>query len=178
MIYQIDSDSDFVLNNHSKRSYNQSSTYTLYEIKANTDAEVATLNKVGILNGYEMEEIIQKALYKLYQGDYLISLLEVKEFFSNPNYIQERVAAYAASLLLDGFIENIDIVISEYAEKLKKKIQNKILFLNTPYKPKSFDDIVFKYNKPELLNCDEYELFDNWYDGMDFIITYDPLIQT
>ncbi len=162
----------------SASTYNQSGTYTLYTIKANPDIEIAKKKKVGDLNGYEMEEIIQKILYKEYQNDYLIALIEVKEFFSNPNYIQERVAAYATSLLLEGFIGNVDIAISEYTQNLKKKIQNKILFLNKPYKPKSFNDIVFKYNKPELLKYDEYELFDNWYNGIDFIITYDPLIQT
>ncbi len=46
MSYQMDSDSDFVMNDHSKRSYNQSGTYTLYTIKANPDAEVATVKKV------------------------------------------------------------------------------------------------------------------------------------
>ncbi len=162
----------------STSTYNQSGTYTLYTIKANPDSEIAKKEKVGDLNGYEMEEIIQKVLYKQYESDYLIALIEVKEFFSNPNYIQERVGAYAASLLLEGFIGNVDIAISEYTQNLKKKIKNKILFVTAPYQPKSFDYIVRKYHLPELLKCDIYQLYDYWYDGIDFIITYDPLIQT
>ncbi len=176
MNYEYDSDCD--CDSVPNGTYNQSGNYTFYTIKPNLNAEVAIVKKVGLLNGYEMEEIIQKFLYKEYQKDYMVASIEVKEFFTNPIYIQERVSAYVASLLLDGFIGNMDIAISEYTENLKKKIKNKILFLNTPYKPKSFNDIVYKYNKPKLLKCDEYELFDNWYDGMDFIITYDPLIQT
>jgi hypothetical protein len=176
MSYQIDSDSD--MNDYSNKSYNQSGNYTFYTIKPNLNDEVAIVKKIGLLNGYEMEEIIQQFIYKEYQKDYMIASIEVKEFFTNPIYIQERVSVYIASLLLDGFIGNMDIAISEYTEGLKKKIQNKILFLHTPYKPKSFDFIVSKYNLPELLEKDSYELFDSWYDGIDFIITYDPIIQT
>lgn len=179
MNYEYDSDSDNEsVNNVSNGTYNKSGIYTLYTIKSNPNNEIVVVNKVGNLNGYEIEKIIQNFLYKEYQNDYLLALIEVKEYFSNPNYIQDRISAYTIALFLDGFIGNINIAINEYIEKLKKKIKMKILFVNIPYKPKSFDFIVQKYNLPELLESDQFELYDNWYNGINFIITYNPLIQT
>ena len=52
-------------------------------------------------------------------------------------------------------------------------------FLKTSFVPKSFDEIVSKYNLPYLLKCEQDELFNTYfYDNIDFIITYDPIIQT
>lgn len=177
--YYNDSDNEYEsVNKLLNSTYNKSGVYTLYTIKSNPDDETAFVNKVENINGYEMEEIIQKFLYKKYQNDYLLTLIEVKEYFSNPNYIQDRVSAYTIALFLDGFIGNTNNAINEYIENLKQKMKMKILFVNIPYKPKSFDFIVQKYNLPNLLEKDKYELYDNLYDGIDFIITYDSIIQT
>ncbi len=175
MDYTYDSDNEDKV---TYGSYNKSGKYMLYIIKGNPDAEVASIKKVGNLDGAIIEEIINDFLYKEYKKDYLVSQIEVNAFLENPNYIQEKVSIYVSALLLDGFIGNLNIAIDEYIDTLKKKIQAKMDFLQKPYVPKSFDYIVHKYNLPQLLKSDEFELFDQWYDGIDFIITYDPIIQT
>lgn len=159
-------------------TYNISGIYTLYTIKANPDDEIAKTKKVGDLHGMIIEEVINDFLYKEYQKDYLASYLEVNAYLKNPNYIQEKVAIYMTALLLDGFIGDLNVAMNDYIVTLKKKIEAKIIFLQKPFVPESFDDIVRKYNLPDLLEKDEFELFDTWYDGIDFIITYDPIIQT
>lgn len=161
-----------------KGTYNISGRYTLYTIKANPDSEIATTKKVGDLHGMLIEEVINDFLYKEYQKDYLASYLEVNAYIKNPNYIQEKVAIYMAALLYDGYMGDLNQAIDDYVITLKKKIQAKIAFLQKPYVPKSFDEIVHKYNLPKLLKSDEFELFEHWYDGIDFIVTYDPMIQT
>ncbi len=159
-------------------TYNISGQYTLYTIIANPDNEIATIKKYGDYVGILIEEVINDFLYKEYQKDYLASYLEVNAYLKNPNYIQEKVAIYMASFLMEGIIDNLEILIDNYIDTLKKNIQAKMTFLQKPYVPKSFDEIVRKYNLPKLLKSDEFELFDYWYDGIDFIITYEPIIQT
>ena len=159
-------------------TYNKSGKYMLYTIKANPDDEIASIKKVGDFNGINIEEIVNDFLYNQYNKDYTASLAEITHFFRNPNYIQDKVTIYIELLFLDGFVGDLDVAINDYIESLKTNIRNKILFIQTKFVPKSFDFIVHKYNLPELLEKDSYALFDSWYDGIDFIITYDPIIQT
>ena len=162
----------------SKGTYNISGKYTLYTIKANIDDEIASIKKAGNYVGIVLEEVVNDFLYKEYKKDYLASYIEVNAFLRNPNYIQDKVAVYVTDLLLDGFVGDLDVAINDYIESLKTNIRNKTLFIQKPFVLESFDDIVSKYNLPDLFEKDEFELFDTWYDGIDFIITYDPIIQT
>ncbi len=169
MIY----DNDNTLQN----CYNQSGMYTLYKIRGNDEYEIATIKKMGTYSGYAIERIVNKRLFKIYQQDYANALNTVSEFVSNPNYIQDRVIAHQAMLIESG-VRNITQISNNFVETLEKSIANKIAFLQTQFVPKSFSAIVSKYNLPELFNKDESEIYDYFYDGIIYVITYDPLIQT
>jgi hypothetical protein len=158
-------------------SYNKNGKYMLYRIETNN--RIATIKKVGNLDGVVIEEIINDFLFNQYKRDYITAMVEVRAYLTNPNYIQESVNSYIEDLLSEGNINNLDEVVNRHIISLQERIQKKIAFLKTSFVPKPFNEIVCKYNLPFLLKCDEDELFNTYfYENIDFIITYDPIIQT
>lgn len=159
-------------------TYNKNGKYMLYRIEDNN--HIATIKKVGNLDGVVVEEIINDFLYNQYKKDYIASMVEVRAYLTNPNYIQESVNRYIESMLnISPIIDNLDELVNREIISLQERIQQKMAFLKTSFVPKSFDEIVYKYNLPSLLKCEQDELFDTYfYENIDFIITYDPIIQT
>ena len=158
--------------------YNKNGKYMLYRIETNN--RIATIKKVGNLDGIIVEEIINDFLYNQYKKDYMNAMIQVKAYLTNPNYIQEYINNYIEDMLSVGpNTNNLDELVNRRILFLQERIQQKMAFLKTSFVPKSFDEIIRKYNLPFLLKCNEDELFDSYfYENIDFIITYDPIIQT
>ncbi len=158
--------------------YNVNAKYTLYKIKANEDIEIATLEKIGLLDTLSIEMIVNKFLYKQYKEDYKFTLIEVNEYLTNPNYIQDKVAIYVSTLFLDGYEGNMNYLIDDYVKRLHSKLKSQMEFLQKAYVPKSFDLIMDVCNIPEIFESDSYEIYDIWMKGIDFVIKFDTIDQT